>query len=106
MGIKKSVVITKEDVNKARLKAWSWADYHPPFKERRLTIKRELILAQALLKIRESLTSVSPEISTVDAALVKLGYKHLLPPQPYSFLSLPNILPTNWMRRDRPKLRK
>ena len=104
--MKKSVVMTEEDVKKARLKAWAWADYHPHFKERRLTIKRELILAQALLKIRESLTSASPEISIVDKALVKLGYKHLLPSQPYSFLSLPNISPTSWLQQARPRLRK
>jgi hypothetical protein len=106
MGMKKSVVITKEDVIVARQKSWSWVGWRPDFKERKLTIKRELTLAQALLKIREKLTSVSPEISIVDTALVKLGYKHLLPPQPYSFLSLPSISLTNWMQRTRVKFRK
>ena len=100
------MVITEDDVIEARRKTWSWVGWRPDFKERKLTIKRELILAQALLKIREGLTSVSPEISIVDATLVKLGYKHLLPLQPYSFLSLPRILSTNWMRRSRPRLRK
>lgn len=85
------------DVILARKKIGEWTGERRP-----VIIKRELLLIQALLKIREISISSSLEMSIINKVLTELGYISLsLSPHQKSKLSS-----SNWMTRPPPKLKK
>ena len=84
------------DVILARRKIGVWTGERRP-----AIIKRELILVQVLLKIRENSISGSLEMTTINKVLAELGYISLSS-SPHQ-RSKPSS--SNWMTRPPPKLK-
>jgi len=95
--MKTSTTIVEEDVFRARREIGVWSGQRRP-----AIIKREIILVQALLKIRENLINNSLEMIAINKVFAELGYISLsLSPHQKSKLSS-----SNWMTRPPPKLKK